>query len=140
MSKKKAPIGVLHGPVGGLFDYNIDENDGPLSLSLKISLEKKWVDPKIVKSQVEVSVRKFFALNINLSAVKEKLAMAKTYFIRKILSLVNGFGRATTSSKFEGIIQSMFTSKKSMKIAILLAREKEIIVNSNLKKQGIHSN
>ncbi|KAG9294018.1 hypothetical protein G9A89_019356 [Geosiphon pyriformis] len=53
----------------------MDKDDGLFSPSLKISLEKKWVDPKIVKSQVEVSVRKSFALDINLSAVEEKLIM-----------------------------------------------------------------
>ncbi|KAG9305602.1 hypothetical protein G9A89_001663 [Geosiphon pyriformis] len=56
------------------------------------------------KTLVEVSIRKSFALDINLSAIEGKLAMAKTQLIKKIFSTVNGFGKATTLSKFEGII------------------------------------
>ncbi|KAG9299260.1 hypothetical protein G9A89_013908 [Geosiphon pyriformis] len=70
---------------------------------LSISLEKKWIDPKIIKT------------------------------------LVQWFWGATTSSKFEEIIQSMFTSEKSMKKAALLAEKEEIIVNNNVKKQGLRS-
>ncbi|KAG9306906.1 hypothetical protein G9A89_000774 [Geosiphon pyriformis] len=96
-------------------------------------------DEVIIKTLVEVSVKKLFALDINLSAVKKKSAMAKTQLIRKIFSLVNGFGETTTSSKFEGIIRSTFTSEKSMEMATSLVREKGIVINSNLKRQGIHS-
>ncbi|KAG9303141.1 hypothetical protein G9A89_005099 [Geosiphon pyriformis] len=62
------------------------------------------LDPKIVKSQVEVAVKKSFALDINLSAVEGKSATAKTQVIKKLFSTINGFGGATTPSKFEGII------------------------------------
>ncbi|KAG9307147.1 hypothetical protein G9A89_016975 [Geosiphon pyriformis] len=58
---------------------------------------------------------------------------------KKIFATINGFGGATTLSKFERIIRSMFTSKESMEKATSLAREKEITINSNLKKQRIHS-
>ncbi|KAG9289144.1 hypothetical protein G9A89_022453 [Geosiphon pyriformis] len=90
--------------------------------------------------EVKVSVRQSFALDINFSAVKGKLATAKTQFIRKNFSTINSFGRATTSSKFEGIIQLMFISEESLIKATSLARERKIIVNSDLKKQGIHLN
>ncbi|KAG9296726.1 hypothetical protein G9A89_001358 [Geosiphon pyriformis] len=46
--------------------------------------------------------------------------------------------KATILSKFEGIIQSTFTSEKNMEMAASLAREKKIDVNSDLKKQKIH--
>ncbi|KAG9288547.1 hypothetical protein G9A89_006043 [Geosiphon pyriformis] len=88
---------------------------------------------------VEVFVRKLFALDINLLAIEGKFATAKTQFIRKIFSTVNGFGGATIFSKFEEIIQSTFTSEKNMEKTASLAREKEININSNLKKQGIRS-
>ncbi|KAG9306611.1 hypothetical protein G9A89_004808 [Geosiphon pyriformis] len=91
------------------------------------------------KEEVEVAVKKSFALDINLLAVKEKSATAKTYAIRKLFSRINGFGGATTPSKFEGIIRSTFTSETSMEKAVSLARENDIIVNSNLKRQGIRS-
>ncbi|KAG9299547.1 hypothetical protein G9A89_020718 [Geosiphon pyriformis] len=61
-------------------------------------------DSKIVKSQIEISVRKSFVLNINLNAIERKSVMAKTQYIRKIFSFVNGFGGTTTLSKFEEII------------------------------------
>ncbi|KAG9293612.1 hypothetical protein G9A89_005615 [Geosiphon pyriformis] len=73
------------------------------------------------------------------AAVEGKLATAKTQLIKKIFSTVNGFRGATTPSKFEGIIQSIFISKKSMEMATSLAREKGIDVNSNLKRQRIRS-
>ncbi|KAG9291085.1 hypothetical protein G9A89_012957 [Geosiphon pyriformis] len=89
--------------------------------------------------KIEVSTKKFFALDINLSTVDEKSMIAKTQFIRKIFSSVNGFGGATTSSKFKEIIRFIFTSEKSIEMAVLLVKEKEIDVNSNLKRQGMRS-
>ncbi|KAG9303340.1 hypothetical protein G9A89_013666 [Geosiphon pyriformis] len=85
-------------------NFAMDDVEVVLSSRVPISLNRKWVDPKIVKISVEVSVKKSFALDINFSAVEGKSAMAKTQVIRKIFSLVNGFGGATTPSKFEGII------------------------------------
>ncbi|KAG9302317.1 hypothetical protein G9A89_008809 [Geosiphon pyriformis] len=117
----------------------MNDNEVVLSSRLPISLEKKWIDPKIIKTPVEVSVKKLFALDINLSAVEGKLATAKTQLIRKIFSTVNGFGEATTLSKFEGIIRSMFTLEKSIEMATLLAGENKIVVNTNLKKQRVCS-
>ncbi|KAG9297379.1 hypothetical protein G9A89_009463 [Geosiphon pyriformis] len=85
-------------------NFYIDDDEVVLPSRLFISLEKKWIDPKVIKTLVEVSVKKLFTLNINFSAVEEKSAMAKTQLIRKFFSLVNGFGGATIPSKFEGII------------------------------------
>ncbi|KAG9303801.1 hypothetical protein G9A89_018698 [Geosiphon pyriformis] len=120
---KKVNSSMVFGSPLGSFNYKIEEE----------------IDLKIVKTSVEVSVRKLFALDINLLAVEGKFATAKTQFIKKIFSPVNGFGRATIPLKFEGIIQSMFTSEKSMKMAISLAREKGININSDLKRQEMRS-
>ncbi|KAG9294184.1 hypothetical protein G9A89_021543 [Geosiphon pyriformis] len=73
------------------------------------------------------------------NAVKGILATAKTHAIRKLFSGINGFGGATTPSKFEEIIKSTFTSEASMEKAASLARENNIIVNSDLKRQGVCS-
>ncbi|KAG9299934.1 hypothetical protein G9A89_009662 [Geosiphon pyriformis] len=108
-------------------------------LKKKIPLNKIWIDPKIIKTPVEVSVKKSFALDINLLAVNGKLARQKTQFIRKIFSKINDFGGATTLLKFKGIIRSTFISKDSMKKAVLLAGENEININSDFKKQEIRS-
>ncbi|KAG9293160.1 hypothetical protein G9A89_010497 [Geosiphon pyriformis] len=75
---KKVDTNLVYGSPFGLINYNMDENDGPLPFSLKISLDKKWVDSKIIKTQVEVSIKKSFALDINLNAVERKSAIAKT--------------------------------------------------------------
>ncbi|KAG9305912.1 hypothetical protein G9A89_016565 [Geosiphon pyriformis] len=80
---------TISSPIGSI-DYGMNDEEE--------------VDPKIVKSQVEVAVKKSFALDINLSAVEGKSAMAKTQVIRKLFSTINGFGGATTPSKFEEII------------------------------------
>ncbi|KAG9298307.1 hypothetical protein G9A89_002795 [Geosiphon pyriformis] len=124
----------------GSINYGID-NEKEVSLPPRLSffLEKVWVDLKIVKSQMEVTVKKLFALNINLSAMEGKSAMAKTQVIRKLFSTINSFGRATTPSKFEGIIRLTFTSLENIEKAMSLARENNIIVNSDLKRQEIHS-
>ncbi|KAG9295401.1 hypothetical protein G9A89_013430 [Geosiphon pyriformis] len=136
---KCVDTGMMFGSLLGSPDFTMNDEEIVLLLRVSISLKKKWIDPKIVKIQVEVSVKKSFALDINLSAVEGKLAMAKTQVIRKLFLKINGFGEATTPSKFEGIIRSMFTSSESMKKAVSLARENNIIVNSNLKRQGICS-
>ncbi|KAG9286133.1 hypothetical protein G9A89_010147 [Geosiphon pyriformis] len=115
------------------------EEEVSLPPHMSFSLDKVWVDPKIIKTQVEVAMKKSFTLDINLSAVEKKSATAKTQVIRKLFSGINGFGGAITPSKFEGIIRSMFTSSESMEKAESLARANNIIVNNNLKRQGVCS-
>ncbi|KAG9287077.1 hypothetical protein G9A89_023042 [Geosiphon pyriformis] len=130
---------AISSPLGSI-NYDMDnEEEVSLPPHLSFSLEKVWVDPKIVKIQVEVAVKKFFALDINLLAMEGKSAMAKTQVVRKLFSRINGFGGATTPSKFEGIIRSTFISSENMEKTILLAKENNIMVNSNLKRQGVHS-
>ncbi|KAG9294947.1 hypothetical protein G9A89_017741 [Geosiphon pyriformis] len=135
---KHVNTGTIFGSPLGSLDFTIDDDEIVLPPRVSISLDKKWIDPKIVKTQIEVSVKKSFALDINLSAVEEKSAMAKTQVIRKLFLGINGFGRTITPSKFEGIIKSIFTSEASMEKATSLAKDNNIIVNTNLKRQGIH--
>ncbi|KAG9299729.1 hypothetical protein G9A89_013089 [Geosiphon pyriformis] len=126
----------------GFPDFEIDEEVKPLPSPLmkKVFLDKIWIDPKIIKTPVKMAVKKSFALDINFSAVEGKLATAKTQVIRKLFSKINGFGGATTPSKFEEIIRSMFTSEESMRKAVLLAEKEGIIVNNDVRKQELHSN
>ncbi|KAG9301746.1 hypothetical protein G9A89_003292 [Geosiphon pyriformis] len=131
---------AIVGSLLSSINFDIEEKEEvSLPPCKSFSLDKAWIDPKIIKTQVKMAVKKSFALDINLSAVEEKLAIAKTHAIRKLFSRINGFGGATTPSKFEGIIRSTFTSEASMEKATSLARENDIIVNSNLKKQKIRS-
>ncbi|KAG9287828.1 hypothetical protein G9A89_017423 [Geosiphon pyriformis] len=57
----------------------------------------------------------------------------KLSFIRKIFSSVNGFGGASTPSKFGGIICVTFTSEKAMMAAKKLANNHGVMVNTDLK-------
>ncbi|KAG9297431.1 hypothetical protein G9A89_020832 [Geosiphon pyriformis] len=124
----------------GFLDYNMDDDDGgPLLPPLGISLDRIWLDPKIIKTQVKVVVKKSFALDVNISNVEGKSVTTKTQLIKKIFSKIIGFGGVITPSKFEEIIRSTFTSEENMKKAVLLARENGIIMNTDLKKQGVDS-
>ncbi|KAG9297862.1 hypothetical protein G9A89_006803 [Geosiphon pyriformis] len=111
-------------------------NTGAVIVSLFGSINYNMDDDE---KEVEVAVKKSFALDINLSAVERKSATAKTQVVRKLFSGINGFEGATIPSKFEGIIRSTFTSLESMEKATLLAKKNNIIVNSDLKRQRIHS-
>ncbi|KAG9296075.1 hypothetical protein G9A89_011927 [Geosiphon pyriformis] len=134
---KHVNTGTMFGSSLGSPNFVMNDDEIVLPSCLSISLEKKWINPKIIKTPVEVSIKKSFALDIDLLAVEGNSATAKTRLIRKIFSSVNGFGGATTSSKFEGIIRFTFTSEESMKKTASLAREKEIIVNTDLMKSGV---
>ncbi|KAG9285914.1 hypothetical protein G9A89_013339 [Geosiphon pyriformis] len=130
---------TVGSPLGSI-NYDMEEEKEVSPPPHKsFSLDKVWVDPKIIKTQVKVTMKKSFALDINLLAVERKLATAKTQVIRKLFSGINGFGGATTPSKFEGIIRSTFMSEKNMERAASLTRKKGIIVNSDLKRQEICS-
>ncbi|KAG9300256.1 hypothetical protein G9A89_011329 [Geosiphon pyriformis] len=76
---KRFNNGVIVGSPFSFINFDIEEEEEVLFPPHKFfSLEKVWMDPKIVKTQMEVAVKKSFILDINLSAVKEKLAMTKT--------------------------------------------------------------
>ncbi|KAG9295570.1 hypothetical protein G9A89_003873 [Geosiphon pyriformis] len=99
-------------------------------LSIKLCvLEKRNFKP--VKS---------FALDIELSAVPGKMNSNKLIAIKKIFYQVDGFGRASTSSKFSEIIRSSFTSELSLNKAKELAVCEKILINNDVRKLGICSN
>ncbi|KAG9284260.1 hypothetical protein G9A89_002070 [Geosiphon pyriformis] len=85
------------------------------------------------KSSIQVSVCKFFALDIGLVNITEKSSQKKLIFVRKIFSGVNSFGGASTPSKFGRIIWTMFTSEKAIMATANLANERGVVVNTNLK-------
>ncbi|KAG9306145.1 hypothetical protein G9A89_016049 [Geosiphon pyriformis] len=87
-----------------------------------------------LKKLVNVSARKSFTLNIDLVNISEKSVQDKLAVVRKLFSKINGFGRASTPSKFSGIIQTTFTSEFSLMKATKLAANVKILVNTNLKK------
>ncbi|KAG9305928.1 hypothetical protein G9A89_016581 [Geosiphon pyriformis] len=122
---------VLGKPLGKI-DFLGDNNDD-------ILLDKSVVLPSSLKNLVNVSVKKSFALNISLDNIVEKSAQKKLVIVRKLFSKINGFGRASTSSKFVEIIKTTFTSELSLAQTSKKAEEAKILVNSNLKKLSGHS-
>ncbi|KAG9286508.1 hypothetical protein G9A89_014674 [Geosiphon pyriformis] len=120
---------VLGKPLGTInFGRKSNDNDDVLDDSILFPL------PLLLKSSVQISVYKSFALNFNLVAVSRKLSQEKLHFVRKLFSGVNGFGRAFTSSKFGGIIWATFTSEEVMMTTANLANDYGIVVNTNLKR------
>ncbi|KAG9295963.1 hypothetical protein G9A89_011815 [Geosiphon pyriformis] len=81
---------------------------------------------------------KLFALDIELSAVPGKTTGDKLVCVKKIFYQVDGFGRASTPSKFPGIIRSSFTSEKSLFKAREMAISEKILVNDDLRKVNSH--
>ncbi|KAG9296263.1 hypothetical protein G9A89_014855 [Geosiphon pyriformis] len=92
-----------------------------------------------MKNLVNVSVRKSFALNIGLDKVAGKSSQEKLVVVRKLFSGINGFGGASTSSKFSGIIRATFTSESGLMKATEKATSANIMVNTNLKRSAGHS-
>ncbi|KAG9298386.1 hypothetical protein G9A89_005246 [Geosiphon pyriformis] len=112
----------------GVIDYDtVSTNDNMLDNSFLLP------PPLPIKPTVQVPVCKFFALDIDLVAIAGKSFQEKLSFIRKIFSSVNGFGGASTPSKFGGIICVTFTLEKAMMAAGKLANDCGVVVNTNLK-------
>ncbi|KAG9290647.1 hypothetical protein G9A89_011610 [Geosiphon pyriformis] len=81
---------------------------------------------------------KSFALNVELSAVSGKTISDKLILVKKFFYQIDGFGEATTPSKFFGIIRSFFISKLSLKKVKKLAIHEKIMVNNNVKQVNKH--
>ncbi|KAG9305253.1 hypothetical protein G9A89_001515 [Geosiphon pyriformis] len=120
---------ILRKPLG-VIDYGTVNAEDDV-------LDSSFLFPPLlpIKLSIQVSVRKFFALDINLVAVAGKSSQEKLNFVKKNFSGVNGFGGVSAPSKFGGIIQTSFTFKKCpinnhMNRAIVL---KEIPVETSIK-------
>ncbi|KAG9283980.1 hypothetical protein G9A89_005487 [Geosiphon pyriformis] len=70
--------------------------------------------PTPLRNLVNVPVCKSFALNIGLKKVTGKSSQEKLSAVRKLFLGINGFGGASTPSKFAGIIKATFTSESSL--------------------------
>ncbi|KAG9303395.1 hypothetical protein G9A89_013721 [Geosiphon pyriformis] len=83
---------------------------------------------------------KLFALDVNLLAIPSRTNSDKFISIKNFFYKIDGFGGASTPSKFPGVIRSTFTSESSLIKAREMAVHEKIVVNGNLKKANIHSN
>ncbi|KAG9301143.1 hypothetical protein G9A89_012526 [Geosiphon pyriformis] len=118
---------VLEKPLG-VIDYDtVNTDDDMLDDSFLLP------PPLPIKPSIQMSVHKFFALDINLVTITGKSSQEKLSFIRKIFSSVNSFGGVSTSSKFGEIIRVTFTSEKAMMAAGKLANNHGVVVNTDLK-------
>ncbi|KAG9298948.1 hypothetical protein G9A89_015970 [Geosiphon pyriformis] len=118
---------ALGKPLGKI-DFSKDGSDNGVLSDAPLEL------PLSVRNLVNVSVRKSFALDIGLDKVAGKSSQEKLVMVRKLFSGINGFGEASTPSKFSGIIRTTFTSELSLMKATNKAANAKILVNANLKK------
>ncbi|KAG9297255.1 hypothetical protein G9A89_001524, partial [Geosiphon pyriformis] len=124
---------VLGKPLGKInFSVSKEENNVLLDVSLKL--------PLFLMNLVNISTCKFFVSDIGFDKVVGKSSQEKLAIIKKLFSQINGFGGASTSSKFAGIIKATFTSELSLAQASKKAEKAKILVNTNLKKSSEHSN
>ncbi|KAG9303874.1 hypothetical protein G9A89_005784 [Geosiphon pyriformis] len=118
---------VLRKPLG-VIDYGTVNTDNDVLDNSFLLLP-----PLPIKSSVQMPVRKFFALDIDLVAIAGKSSQEKLSFIRKIFSSVNGFGGTSTPLKFGRVICVTFTLEKAMIAAGKLANDCGVVVNTDLK-------
>ncbi|KAG9291697.1 hypothetical protein G9A89_022116 [Geosiphon pyriformis] len=78
-------------------------------------------------------------INAQFEKLQNKIIQKKQVVVKKLFSKVNGFEKASTSSKFLEIIHASFTSKSSLVQATEKARAVNILVNTDLKKSPGHS-
>ncbi|KAG9288805.1 hypothetical protein G9A89_023102 [Geosiphon pyriformis] len=114
----------------GKIDFSkVGSDDGVLS---DASLEL----PPSMKNLVNVPVKKSFALDIDLDKVAGKFSQEKLVVVRKLFSGINGFGGASTPSKFSEIIRATFTSESGLMKATEKATGVNIMVNTDLKRSS----
>ncbi|KAG9293531.1 hypothetical protein G9A89_005534 [Geosiphon pyriformis] len=102
---------ALGKPLGKI-DFSKDGSDDGVLSDAPLEL------PLSMKNLVNVSVRKSFALDIGLDKVASKSSQEKLVVVRKLFSGINGFGEASTPSKFSGIIRATFTSKSNRAVVV----------------------
>ncbi|KAG9293135.1 hypothetical protein G9A89_001762 [Geosiphon pyriformis] len=130
ISKKTCTRTYVLGNPPKQFSFNcINNNDNKLVLPFHVILgfNKLSLIKLCATKKRNFNSSKFFMLDIELSAVPSK-------------TVVDGFGEASTFSKFSGIIRSSFTSESNINKVKKLAIHEKIVVNDNLKKVSSHSN
>ncbi|KAG9284983.1 hypothetical protein G9A89_009793 [Geosiphon pyriformis] len=129
MSSKVRTKKTLGKPLGKI-DFSKDGSDDGVLSDAPLEL------PPSMKNLVNIPVRKSFALNIGLDKVAGKSSQEKLVVVRKLFSGINGFGGASTPSKFSGIIRVTFTSESGLIKATEKATGANIMVNTDLKRSS----
>ncbi|KAG9305077.1 hypothetical protein G9A89_007717 [Geosiphon pyriformis] len=120
---------ALGKPLGKI-DF-LDDNDKD-----DILLDTPLVLSPSLKNLINVLVRKSFALDLDLKVVEGNLVQDKLKKIRSLFSGINGFGGASTFSKFSGIIRATFTSESGLMKATEKTTGANIMVNTDLKRSS----
>ncbi|KAG9284981.1 hypothetical protein G9A89_009791 [Geosiphon pyriformis] len=127
---------ALGNPMKQLLFNNVSDNNSALELPFHMLSGFNQLLP-LMSCALETQSfdsTKFFTLDIELSVVPGKLISDKLISIKKIFYQIDGFGGASTPSKFLGIIRSFFTSESSLKKARNLVICENIVVNDNFRK------
>ncbi|KAG9295800.1 hypothetical protein G9A89_009029 [Geosiphon pyriformis] len=118
----------------------MSDNDTKLVLPGAKFAGSNWL-PSVISRVLEHCTSepvKLFALDVELSNVPGKTNSDKLISIKKIFYRIDGFGEASTLSKFLGIIWSTFTNGSSLNKAREMAINEKIIVNDDFKKINNH--
>ncbi|KAG9304894.1 hypothetical protein G9A89_010756 [Geosiphon pyriformis] len=141
LRKTRTRMYVLGQPPKKPFFNNASNVDNVLELPPHMFNESNQLSP--VKSCVSethsFNSTKFFALNVEHSAVSGKSISKKLIFLKKIFYQVDGFRSALTLSKFPGVIRLIFTSESSLNKTKLMAINKKVVVNTDLRKVNSHT-
>ncbi|KAG9293044.1 hypothetical protein G9A89_016406 [Geosiphon pyriformis] len=129
----RSKVGSISSNTSGLLDQPLFKHMSDDNTELVL------LAPKFVRSNWLLSIKsyvlkkysfkpvKMFALDVKLSAVSGKTNSDKLITIKKIFYRIDGFGRVFISSKFLGIIRSLFTSEfsldKAKKLAVLIVKK-----------------
>ncbi|KAG9306568.1 hypothetical protein G9A89_004765 [Geosiphon pyriformis] len=127
-------------PKQPLFNY-MSDNDSEQVLFFRVVLgfNKLLLLKSHAPKKQSFNLSKSFILDIELLAVSDKTIGDKLICVKKIFYRVNGFGGASTPSKFLGIIRSSFTLESSLKKAKKLAISEKILVNDEIRKVNSRS-
>ncbi|KAG9291657.1 hypothetical protein G9A89_022076 [Geosiphon pyriformis] len=136
---KRFNSGTVNAPSLGLYDFGLAINDFDIGLPSPVSLRLFYHPVASVKEKLCFEPAKSFALNIGLLAVLRSTLCNKLKGVRSLFYKIDSFGGALTPSKFPGIIQASFISDSSFAMAKQLAVSKNLVINADLKKIGIHS-
>ncbi|KAG9286511.1 hypothetical protein G9A89_014677 [Geosiphon pyriformis] len=123
-----------------LFNCMSDNDSEQVLLSCVVLRSNKLPPLKscVLKKQSFNSL-KFFVLDIELLTVPGKTISDKLICVKKIFYYMDGFGRASTPSKFPDIIKLSFISESSLNKTKELAVSEKILVNNKIRKVNSRS-
>ncbi|KAG9284012.1 hypothetical protein G9A89_022786 [Geosiphon pyriformis] len=125
---KRINTGAGFGSPLGSPNFHMNDNEVVLFPRLPISLEKKWIDPKIIKTPVKVSIKKSFALDINLLVMEKKSMEMTTSLVKeKVIDINSNLKKQRIRSDRAVVIKK-----------IPIDMSKNMIITAVAKKDSVH--